>query len=81
MDGKKALEGQAIGDSNRQAVTFGAGSTGGAVERYWDYVVYTMAGAFSPNELPDYFSTTQAVDASDKLAATWGEVKAGIVEF
>lgn len=61
--------------SSRHAITFGAGSTGGAAEHYWDYVAYTTAGAFTPDELPDYFSTAMAVEASGKLTVRWAELK------
>ena len=76
MDGKKVIEGKVGGDtSDRHSITFGAGSTGGAAEHYWDYVAYTTAGAFTPGELPDYFSIAQAVEASGKLPVRWAELK------
>ena len=55
-------------------IIFGAGSTGGSSESYWDYVVYTTAGAFSPEELPNYTSKL-AVEDEGKAATCWGMIK------
>jgi hypothetical protein len=35
---------------------FGAGCTACKSEQYWDYVVFTTQGGFSPDELPNYAS-------------------------
>ncbi|MCP4263444.1 MAG: hypothetical protein GY774_38940 [Planctomycetes bacterium] len=35
---------------------FGAGCTACTSEQYWDYLVFTTEGAFSPGELPSYAS-------------------------
>ena len=35
---------------------FGAGCTACTSEQYWDYLVFTTEGAFSPDELPSYAS-------------------------
>jgi len=35
---------------------FGAGCTACTSEQYWDYLVFTTEGAFSPEELPSYAS-------------------------
>lgn len=55
-------------------IIFGAGSTGGSSESYWDYVVYTTARAFSPEELPNYTSKL-AVEDEGKAATCWGMIK------
>jgi len=74
VDGKKAIEGKVGGDtSSRHAITFGAGSTGGTGEHYWDYVAYTTKGAFSPDELPS--PTAPAGVERRTLPITWGEIK------
>jgi hypothetical protein len=75
VDDEKVLEGKAGGNSGRHDIIFGAGSTAGTSESYWDYVVYTTAGAFSPKELPNYMSTL-AVDVAGKLPLKWAELKA-----
>ena len=36
---------------------FGAGCTACTSEQYWDYLVFTTEGGFSPEELPSYAST------------------------
>jgi len=36
---------------------FGAGATVSKSEQYWDYLVFTTEGGFSPEELPSYAST------------------------
>jgi len=36
---------------------FGAGATISTSEQYWDYLVFTTEGGFSPEELPSYAST------------------------
>jgi hypothetical protein len=36
---------------------FGAGATVSTSEQYWDYLVFTTEGGFSPEELPSYAST------------------------
>lgn len=75
LDDEKVIEGRAGGDSgDRKAFTFGAGSTSGTAEHYWDYVAYTTAGAFSPEELPNYPSTL-TVESKGKVAIIWGMLK------
>jgi hypothetical protein len=74
VDGKKVIEGKVGGDtSSRHAITFGAGSTGGTAEHYWDYLAYTTKGAFSPDELPS--PTAPAGVERKSLPITWGEIK------
>ena len=75
VDDKKVLEGTTGGNSGRADIIFGAGSTGGTSESYWDYVAYTTASAFSPEKLPNYISTL-SVDVVGKLPVRWGELKA-----
>ena len=74
VDDKQVLEGTTGGNSGRFDIIFGAGSTGGSSESYWDYVVYTTAGAFPPNELSNHVLKS-AVDVYGKLPVTWGELK------
>ena len=76
VDDEEVLKGVLRPTSDRQGIIFGSGSTGGTGEHYWDYVVYTLAGAFSPAELPNYLSTL-AVDSKRKAATCWGMVKSG----
>ena len=73
-DDEKVLEGVTGGNSGRKDIIFGAGSTGGSSESYWDYVVYTTAGAFSPEELPNY-TLKLAVEGEGKAATCWGMIK------
>lgn len=77
VDDDEVMQGQATSvDANRQDnIIFGSGSTGGEGEHYWDYVVYTGQGAFSPAELPNYYISTQAVDSEGKIAGYWGTIK------
>ncbi|MEK6704727.1 MAG: hypothetical protein AABZ06_02980 [Bdellovibrionota bacterium] len=76
IDDKKVIDRPAGGDAtSRKDFTFGAGSTGGAAEHYWDYVAFTTAGAFSPKELPNLFLSIQAVEGRDKLATRWATLK------
>jgi hypothetical protein len=78
VDDEKVIEGLVGGDSSsRRAITFGAGSTPGEGEHYWDYVVYTTKGAFSPEELPNYQSSLP-VESEGKLATCWGRIKSSI---
>jgi len=74
VDDEKVIEGQPGGTGPRKNIIFGAGSTGGAGEHYWHYVVFTTAGAFSPKELPN-FPSTQAVGSKGKVATRWGTLK------
>jgi len=75
VDDEKAMEGQASAVSDRgNDIIFGAGSTAGTGEHYWDYVVFTTAGAFSPEELPNFLSTL-AVESEGRLAICWGTLK------
>ena len=75
VDGEAVLEGQATASGEgRTGMIFGAGSTSGTGEHYWDYVTYTTAGAFAPDELVDYL-TSMAVQSEGKLATYWGAIK------
>jgi len=53
---------------------FGAGCTLCKSEQYWDYVVFTTEGGFSPEELPSYASAS-SVTSKEKLSTCWGEMK------
>ena len=53
---------------------FGAGCTACKSEQYWDYLVFTTEGAFSPEELPSYASTL-SVTSKGKLATCWGKIR------
>jgi len=75
VDDEMVIEGPAGLSDDRHCPTFGSGSTGGAAEHYWDYVVYTTAGAFTPEELPNYFISSQAVESEGKTATCWGTLK------
>lgn len=75
VDDEKVLEGDPGNSDDRHCVTIGEGSTGGKAEHYWDYVVYTTAGAFPPNELPNYFTSAAAVESEGKVATCWGALK------
>jgi len=78
VDDEKVIEGLVGGDtSSRHAITFGAGSTPGTGEHYWDYVVYTTKGAFSPEDLPNYQSSLP-VESGGKLAICWGKLKSSM---
>ena len=75
VDDEKVLEGQPSPPSDRQNdIIFGSGSTPGTGEHYWDYVVYTAAGAFSPEELPNFLSTL-VVESKGKVVTCWGNLK------
>ena len=75
VDGEEVLQGQVAATStSRTCIIFGAGSTGGTGDHYWDYIAYTTAGAYSPDELEDYL-TSLAVESEGKLAACWGSIK------
>ncbi len=52
-------------------VLFGAGSSAGQGESFWDYVRYTTEGAFSEFEESD-----AAVNLNGKLTTTWASIKA-----
>lgn len=53
---------------------FGAGCTACKSEQYWNYLVFTTEGAFSPEELPSYASTLP-VASRGKLAICWAEIR------
>lgn len=75
VDDEEVLDGTLPATTDRQGtIIFGSGSTGGIGEHYWDYVVYTAEGAFSPEELPNYPSTL-VVDSKDKMATCWANIK------
>jgi len=75
---EKAMEGLVGGDtSSRYAITFGAGSTPGTGEHYWDYVAYTTKGAFSPDELPSP-TAPAGVERKRSLPITWGRDQADV---
>ncbi len=76
VDDEKVIEGAPGGDSaDRTGVSFGAGSTGGAAEHYWDYVAITTAGAFSPAELPSPGTVAAVEKTPESLVATWAAIK------
>lgn len=74
VDDEEVIVGQPGGTGVRKDIIFGSGSTAGTGEHYWDYVVFTMEGAFSPDELPNYPSTL-AVESKGKITACWGMLK------
>ncbi len=74
VDDEEVIAGQPGGTGDRKDIIFGSGSTGGTGEHYWDYVVFTTEGAFSPEELPNYPSTL-AVESKGKAATCWGMIK------
>ena len=75
VDDEEVLDGTLPSTTGRQGtIIFGSGSTGGTGEHYWDYVVYTAQGAFSPEDLPNY-PTTQPVESRGKTATYWGMIK------
>jgi hypothetical protein len=49
---------------------FGAGCTSCTSEQYWDYLVFTTEGGFSPEELPSYASTLEPELAGDPSPAS-----------
>ncbi len=76
VDDEMVIEGLEGGDSaDRVDFTFGAGSTGGAAEHYWDYVAFTTEGAYAPEELPSFWELSQAVESKGKVATCWGTIK------
>jgi hypothetical protein len=76
VDDEMVIEGPigSAADDRQDNIIFGSGSTGGTGEHYWDYVVYTSQGAFSPEELPNFLST-MAVESEGKAATCWGMLK------
>jgi len=74
VDDEEVIVGNPGRTGNRKDIIFGSGSTAGTGEHYWDYVVFTMEGAFSPEELPNYLSTL-AVESEGKVATYWGMLK------
>jgi hypothetical protein len=74
VDDEKAIQGQPGGTGDRKTIIFGAGSTAGTGEHYWDYVVFTTSGAFSPKELPNFLSM-QAIESRGKVTTCWGTLK------
>jgi hypothetical protein len=47
---------------------FGAGATVSTSEQYWDYLVFTTEGGFSPEELPSYASRKRELAAGPNPA-------------
>jgi len=47
---------------------FGAGATVSSSEQFWDYVVFTTEGGFSPEELPTYASLERGLATRPKPA-------------
>jgi hypothetical protein len=75
LDDKKVIEGPHVGAGESwKGYIFGAGCTLCKSEQYWDYVVFTTEGAFSPGELPSYASTL-SVTGKGELAIRWGKIK------
>ena len=71
VDGKQVLKGAVIASTN--LFWWGAGSSNGIVDGYWDYVAYTLSGAFSPDKLPS--PLVAPVEKHGKLASTWASIK------
>ena len=72
LDDKEVLKGAPkdyVWDYSR--VVFGALSSAGIGEAYWDYIAYTTQGAFSPDEL----RSGLAVEFVGKLTTSWVKVK------
>jgi len=75
LDDNEVIEGPHTGAGESwKGFIFGAGCTLCKSEQYWDYVVFTTEGAFSPDVLPSYASTL-SVTSKGKLAECWGRVK------
>ena len=73
--GKEAWErgkdGQWPGKPEFGKIEFGALSSAGIGEAYWDYIAYTTQGAFSPDEL----RSGLPVEFVGKLTTSWAKVK------
>jgi hypothetical protein len=75
LDDEEVIRGAHVGAGESWiGFIFGAGCTLCESEQYWDYLVFTKEGAFSPEELPSYASTL-AVDREGKLATCWGKIR------
>lgn len=74
IDDEEVLDGVPSSSDGRHDIIFGAGSTGGTGEHYWDYVAFTTKGAFSPEELPN-FQSFLAVNGKEKAVTYWGKIK------
>lgn len=73
VDGKEVLSGAPKSynwDFSR--VVFGALSSTGIGEAYWDYIAYTTEGAFSPAELSEPLAVGKG---ERKLTSTWSIIK------
>jgi len=71
VDGKQVLKGVVFASTN--LFWWGAGSSGGIGDGYWDYVAYTLSGAFSPDKLPSPLAAT--VEPRGKLTTMWASIK------
>ena len=75
LDDEEVMRGPHVGGGESwRGFIFGAGCTKCMSEQYWDYLVFTTEGAFTPEELPSYASTL-SVTSRGKLAACWGRIK------
>jgi hypothetical protein len=67
LDDEEVIAGPHVGAGERWiGFIFGAGCTLCKSEQYWDYLVFTTEGAFSPEELPS-FASTLSVTSKEKL--------------
>ena len=71
VDGKQVLKGVVSASTN--LFWWGAGSSNGIGDGYWDYLAYTLSGAFSPDKLPS--PLTASVESNGKLTTTWARIK------
>jgi hypothetical protein len=71
VDGKQVLKGVVFASTN--LFWWGAGSSNGIGDGYWDYLAYTLSGAFSPDKLPS--PLVAPVESRGKLTTTWASIK------
>jgi hypothetical protein len=75
LDDEEVIRGPHVGAGESwTGFIFGAGCTLCKSEQYWDYLVFTTEGAFSPEELPSYASTL-SVTSKGRLAGCWGKIR------
>ncbi len=78
VDDEEVIRGPHVGGGESwKGFIFGAGCTKCMSEQYWDYLVFTTEGAFTPEELPSYASTLSVTDKG-KLATSWAAVKSNL---
>lgn len=75
VDGAGVIAGVPGGTGDRLDIVFGTGSTSGTSESYWDYLAFTTAGAFSPDELASPGEASPVAKSPKSLTTTWGAIK------